>query len=113
MSSLDTSSSLSTEISLASEENHSHLETHEVISKNKADQDESEELVTVSDEDLLKQSYQFAQQNCHISKEIEGEKLTQETHCLNQKSVYYSLICSAIFITVIVSEYSLSFSDFD
>jgi len=29
------------------------------------------------------------------------------------ESVYYSLICSAIFITVIISEYSLFFSDFD
>jgi len=27
--------------------------------------------------------------------------------------VYYSLICSAILITVIISEYSLFFSDFN
>jgi len=29
------------------------------------------------------------------------------------ESVYYSLICSAILIIVIISEYSLFFSDFD
>jgi len=33
----------------------------------------------VSDQDLLEQSYQFAQQSCHISKEIEGEELAQLT----------------------------------
>jgi len=87
-SSLDTSSTLSTGISLVSEEKHSHLETHEVISENEvSDQDDSEELVTASDEDLLDQNYQFAEQNCHISKEIEGEELAQETHSLNRKSV--------------------------
>jgi len=113
MSSLDTSSSLSTGISLVSEEKHSHLETHEVISENEVSDQDSEELVTTSDEDLLNQNYQFAEQNCHISKEIEGEELAQETHSLNRKSVYYSLIRSAIFITMIIREYSLSFSDFD
>jgi len=34
-------------------------------------------------------------------------------YSLNQKSVYYSLICSAILITVIISEYSLFLSDFN
>jgi len=82
MSSLDTSSSLSTGISFAREnleENHSHLETHEVINE-ASDQDDSEELV--SDKDLLEQSYQFAQQSCHISKEIEREEL-KKPHYLN------------------------------